>query len=125
MNVAVPHEVCLSYSDLSFWCYACDSYVTTDALAAIRKVFEKAKFGAGPGEGGEAGEGVVGAAVGGGVKVVLDAQSTLAAEIRASGEQQECVVPEGAGGATSSGGAASSSGGAASSSGGAAGPSSS
>ena len=45
MDSETPHQICLSYSDLSFWCYACESYVTTPELGEIRKVFEVAKFG--------------------------------------------------------------------------------
>ncbi|CAD7926675.1 unnamed protein product [Amoebophrya sp. A120] len=39
------HYVCLSFSDLSFWCYACDSYVVAPELLPIRKHFEAEKFG--------------------------------------------------------------------------------
>lgn len=38
------HKVCLSFADLSFWCYACDSYVTHPSLEDMRKKFEAEKF---------------------------------------------------------------------------------
>ena len=38
------HCVALSLSDLSFWCYACDSYITSPALQKLRVKFASVKF---------------------------------------------------------------------------------
>ncbi|EAR86307.2 Zn-finger in ubiquitin-hydrolase (macronuclear) [Tetrahymena thermophila SB210] len=38
------HQVAVSFSDLSFWCYECDSYITNQDLSKLRKLFQKAKF---------------------------------------------------------------------------------
>ncbi|KAI8099649.1 uncharacterized protein BX664DRAFT_355050 [Halteromyces radiatus] len=38
------HPVCLSYSDLSFWCFDCDSYVTHPVLDDIKHTAYIAKF---------------------------------------------------------------------------------
>ncbi|CAD7949329.1 unnamed protein product [Amoebophrya sp. A25] len=42
---AKPHSVSLSFSDLSFWCYMCDSYVVAPELVPLRRFFEQQKFG--------------------------------------------------------------------------------
>lgn len=43
------HPIALSFSDLSFWCYACESYIVDHDLAEIYKIFAGKKFGpAGP-----------------------------------------------------------------------------
>ncbi len=40
------HAVCLSFSDLSFWCYPCESYVVNKGLLdGMRMKFEMLKFG--------------------------------------------------------------------------------
>ena len=41
------HSVCLSFADLSFWCFKCDSYVTSERLAEVRSHFERLKFSGG------------------------------------------------------------------------------
>ena len=41
------HHIVLSFSDLSFWCYACDSYIISPELEAIRNIFYDKKFGVG------------------------------------------------------------------------------
>jgi len=38
------NTVAFSLSDLSVWCFECDSYVTSDALESLRSVFQSAKF---------------------------------------------------------------------------------
>ncbi|KAL4474996.1 hypothetical protein ABPG74_001692 [Tetrahymena malaccensis] len=38
------HQVAVSFSDLSFWCYECDSYITNQDLSQLRKLFQQAKF---------------------------------------------------------------------------------
>ncbi|KAL4512196.1 hypothetical protein ABPG72_005198 [Tetrahymena utriculariae] len=38
------HQVAVSFSDLSFWCYECDSYITNQDISKLRKLFQKAKF---------------------------------------------------------------------------------
>jgi NAD-dependent SIR2 family protein deacetylase len=43
-NASSGHCVALSYSDASFWCYACDSYVTSIELAFLAKRLGDAKF---------------------------------------------------------------------------------
>lgn len=42
------HTVCLSYSDLSLWCYACDSYIANDTLDSTKRAAYIAKFGQEP-----------------------------------------------------------------------------
>jgi len=41
----VPHRVCISLMDLSFWCYGCDSYVTSPVLTPIFNRVHQIKFG--------------------------------------------------------------------------------
>ncbi len=38
------HKVALSFSDGSFWCYPCESYVHSKELGAVQKHFSKTKF---------------------------------------------------------------------------------
>ena len=38
-NVETGHPVAQSFSDGSFWCYSCDSYITNRTLDRLRKVF--------------------------------------------------------------------------------------
>lgn len=39
------HALALSFSDLSFWCYACESYIVDLDLHEIYEMFQKKKFG--------------------------------------------------------------------------------
>ena len=39
------HQIALSFSDLSFWCYSCNEYIMADALHALLQMFSKKKFG--------------------------------------------------------------------------------
>ena len=39
------HCLALSYSDLSVWCYGCDSYVDNKALYPIKNMAHMDKFG--------------------------------------------------------------------------------
>ena len=43
-EAAEEHCLVLSWSDLSVWCYACDAYVTHDALEVFLKQAEARKF---------------------------------------------------------------------------------
>jgi uncharacterized UBP type Zn finger protein len=36
------HNICLSLSDHSFYCYACDAYIDSPKLAAINQQFAEA-----------------------------------------------------------------------------------
>lgn len=38
------HGIALSFSDGSFWCYDCDSYITNNLLDILRQMFGKMKF---------------------------------------------------------------------------------
>ena len=38
-NEESKHPVALSFSDLSFWCYECDSYITSGRISMIRNEF--------------------------------------------------------------------------------------
>jgi len=38
------HNVCMSFSDFSFWCYECDSYVISEELAELCSLFQNEKF---------------------------------------------------------------------------------
>eukprot|EP01006_Ploeotia_vitrea_P000532 TRINITY_DN103223_c0_g1_i1.p1 TRINITY_DN103223_c0_g1~~TRINITY_DN103223_c0_g1_i1.p1 ORF type:complete len:524 (-),score=52.40 TRINITY_DN103223_c0_g1_i1:156-1727(-) len=44
------HQIALSFSDLSFWCYLCDSYIEHDALKRIFTQAHLSKFGTLPGQ---------------------------------------------------------------------------
>jgi histone deacetylase 6 len=39
------HPMCLSYSDLSVWCYVCESYVHNEQLIHVKELAHKSKFG--------------------------------------------------------------------------------
>ena len=41
------HSICLSMMDFSFWCYSCDSYITSKDLNKYEKVISEYKFGKG------------------------------------------------------------------------------
>jgi NAD-dependent histone deacetylase SIR2 len=41
----VHHSLAISFSDLSFWCYLCDSYVESPQLSALLRHFQTVKFG--------------------------------------------------------------------------------
>lgn len=43
-NTSSGHEIALSFTDGSIWCYACDSYITTPALTALQCKFSSIKF---------------------------------------------------------------------------------
>ncbi|XP_031561264.1 uncharacterized protein LOC116297216 [Actinia tenebrosa] len=43
-NQNPTHEITLSFSDLSFWCYACDSYIDSPHLESILKAATMANF---------------------------------------------------------------------------------
>lgn len=51
-NEGTHHPVAFSFSDGSFWCYDCDSYITTLELGRLRKTFGaiKHKMEVGPGD---------------------------------------------------------------------------
>ena len=38
------HPIALSFTDLSFWCYSCESYVASNLLKPTVKVFQDKKF---------------------------------------------------------------------------------
>ncbi|KAL6080520.1 Deacetylase sirtuin-type domain-containing protein [Balamuthia mandrillaris] len=44
-NEASGHQIAASYSDLSVWCYACESYITHPTLANLLKRMSMSKFG--------------------------------------------------------------------------------
>ncbi|CAG0889273.1 unnamed protein product [Cyprideis torosa] len=39
------HPVCLSYADLSAWCYPCESYVHNEVLIPVKQAAHRSKFG--------------------------------------------------------------------------------
>lgn len=41
---STKHPITLSFADLSFWCYDCDSYIIGDVLQPVYKHFERDKF---------------------------------------------------------------------------------
>ncbi len=45
-NESTKHPIALSFSDASFWCYSCDSYIDADPLRKARAVLSKSKFAA-------------------------------------------------------------------------------
>eukprot|EP00026_Physarum_polycephalum_P008961 Phypoly_transcript_09068.p1 GENE.Phypoly_transcript_09068~~Phypoly_transcript_09068.p1 ORF type:complete len:418 (+),score=44.66 Phypoly_transcript_09068:111-1364(+) len=49
-NESTKHPIALSFSDLSFWCYTCDSYIKAPALNLIWTAAYTAKFGEAPPE---------------------------------------------------------------------------
>lgn len=40
----IKHSIGLSFSDGSFWCFDCDSYVINSELEAIQRKFSEIKF---------------------------------------------------------------------------------
>lgn len=44
-NEETSHPIALSFSDLSFWCYSCDSYVKSGRFEKVHNHFYKDKFG--------------------------------------------------------------------------------
>ncbi|KAI9278263.1 hypothetical protein BDA99DRAFT_491673 [Phascolomyces articulosus] len=42
------HAVCLSYSDLSVWCFVCENYIVNEALDNLKHAAYMAKFGEEP-----------------------------------------------------------------------------
>eukprot|EP00750_Incisomonas_marina_P026749 INCI5941.7.p1 GENE.INCI5941.7~~INCI5941.7.p1 ORF type:complete len:895 (-),score=111.07 INCI5941.7:505-3048(-) len=42
------HPISLSFADFSFWCYECDSYVVSQHLDHVQRLFHKQKFGYSP-----------------------------------------------------------------------------
>ncbi len=45
-NASSQHCIALSFSDSSFWCYECDSYIDDPSLIRARNEFSKSKFSA-------------------------------------------------------------------------------
>lgn len=43
-NSETSHSIALSFSDCSFWCYNCDSYIITGHLEALQRKFSAIKF---------------------------------------------------------------------------------
>lgn len=43
-NQETSHPISLSFTDLSFWCYSCDSYIVSEALRPVLKIFQDQKF---------------------------------------------------------------------------------
>lgn len=43
-NATTKHPISLSFSDASFWCYECDSYIDSLSLRDARKALSDAKF---------------------------------------------------------------------------------
>lgn len=43
-NTETSHSIALSFSDCSFWCYNCDSYIITGHLEALQRKFSAIKF---------------------------------------------------------------------------------
>ena len=43
-NESTEHPVALSFSDASFWCYKCESYIDAPSLRACRVALSAAKF---------------------------------------------------------------------------------
>ena len=44
-NAETWHPIALSFSDLSYWCYSCDSYVISSKFDTVHKHFYSQKFG--------------------------------------------------------------------------------
>mmetsp|Transcript_17382 Transcript_17382/g.19494 ORF Transcript_17382/g.19494 Transcript_17382/m.19494 type:complete len:250 (-) Transcript_17382:450-1199(-) len=44
-NTATQHPIALSFSDFSFWCYTCDTYVVSTKFHKVHEHFYKQKFG--------------------------------------------------------------------------------
>ncbi|KAI7886399.1 uncharacterized protein EV154DRAFT_485149 [Mucor mucedo] len=49
------HCVCISFSDLSVWCYQCDNYILDESLHAIKHKLYVLKFGQEPPSGSASG----------------------------------------------------------------------
>lgn len=43
-SLETEHRMCLSFSDLSVWCYSCESYVDNDQLYHVKNHFHVEKF---------------------------------------------------------------------------------
>ena len=43
-NTNTKHPIALSFSDASFWCYECDSYIDAPILKLARHALSNAKF---------------------------------------------------------------------------------
>lgn len=43
-NEKTNHDIVLSFSDGSFWCYVCDSYIITKQLEHLQRIFGKIKY---------------------------------------------------------------------------------
>lgn len=43
-NDLTKHTIALSFSDASFWCYVCDSYIDAPSLRGARITLSNAKF---------------------------------------------------------------------------------
>lgn len=44
-SAMTAHQMCLSYSDLSVWCYECESYVHNEVMIQAKKFAHRSKFG--------------------------------------------------------------------------------
>lgn len=43
-NNETKHPIAVSFTDLSVWCYSCDSYIEDPSLNPILKAFRDKKF---------------------------------------------------------------------------------
>lgn len=43
-NATTKHEIAMSYTDGSIWCYECDSYITSTPLTMLQCKFSSIKF---------------------------------------------------------------------------------
>jgi histone deacetylase 6 len=43
-NQATKHTIALSFSDASFWCYECESYIDSPSLKKARVTLSNSKF---------------------------------------------------------------------------------
>jgi len=43
-NSSSSHEIAVSFSDASIWCYSCDSYIDSVELSQVRRVVGQVKF---------------------------------------------------------------------------------
>ena len=43
-NSSTSHEIAVSFSDASIWCYSCDSYIDSAELSQVRRKVGQAKF---------------------------------------------------------------------------------
>ncbi|GFO21263.1 histone deacetylase 6 [Plakobranchus ocellatus] len=44
-RLETEHNMVLSYSDISVWCYCCDQYVDNPALREVKNAAHRSKFG--------------------------------------------------------------------------------